>query len=374
MPRYAAIGLVIVFLASIARFYHPGTGFTALIGFPPAGDSTLPALRAIPHYESMAVYDGQFYAQRALDPLLRDPAVDRAMDLAPFRARRILFSWSAYALGLGQPRWILEAYALQNVLCWLVLAGLLTWWLPPASGRGLAMWTACLFSHGLLLSVRFALLDGPSLLLIVCAVAAVERGRPLRAAAIVGLAGLARETNLLATLAQPVPHTWRTWGRLAVALVLAGLPLLIWGDYLWSIYRSTVFAGANQFALPGTALAHGLRRAGLDAARDGAFSLPGMSLYLLTALVAQAAFLLWRREYAAPWWRVAAGYAVLMLCMDRTLVNPYTGAISRVMLPLTVGFNVLLVREPRPSRFWPWFVAGNLHLVPAYGVLPLVPW
>lgn len=374
MPRYAAIGLVIVFLAAVARFYHPGTGFTALIGFPPADDFTSPALRAVPHYESMAVYDGQFYAQRALDPLLRDPTIDRAMDLAPFRARRILFSWTAYAFGLGQPRWILEAYALQNVVCWLALAGVLTWWLPPTSGRGLALWTACLFSHGLLWSVRFALLDGPSLLLIACAIAAVERGRLLGSAAIVGLAGLGRETNLLAALAQPVPHHWRTSWRLAVALVCAALPLLIWGDYLWSIYRSTVFAGTNQFAWPGTALVHGFRRAGFDAARDGVFSLAGMSLFLLTALAVQALYLLWRREYAAPWWRVAVGYAVLMLCLDRTLVNPHTGAISRVMLPLTVGFNVLLAREPRPSRFWPWCVAGNLHLVPASGVLPLMPW
>ena len=86
------------------------------------------------------------------------------MDLAPFRARRILFSWTAYALGLGRPAWILEAYALQNVVAWLMLALLLTRWLPPAAPvAALALWIACLFSHGLLWSVRFALLDGPSL-------------------------------------------------------------------------------------------------------------------------------------------------------------------------------------------------------------------
>ena len=98
------------------------------------------ALRAIPHFRSPLVsYDGQFYAQRALDPLLRDPEVDHAMDLAPFRARRILFSWTAYLLGMGRPAWIIEAYALQNVVCWLIIAVLLTRWLSPVSARGLAV-------------------------------------------------------------------------------------------------------------------------------------------------------------------------------------------------------------------------------------------
>src|SRR4029453_7028429 len=114
-----------------------------------------------------------------LDPLCRDPRVDRAIDLPAFRARRILFSWTAYALGLGRPFWIIQVYALQNVVCWLLLAWFLCGWIPPVSGRGLALWTACLFSHGALWSVRFALLDVPSLLLIACAVRAVEAPRPL---------------------------------------------------------------------------------------------------------------------------------------------------------------------------------------------------
>ena len=28
------------------------------------------------------------------------------------------------------------------------------------------------------------------------------------------------------------------------------------------------------------------------------------------------------------------------------------------------GFNVLLANEPRSARFWSWFVAGNLHVLP----------
>ena len=42
---------------------------------------------------------------------------------------------------------------------------------------------------------------------------------------------------------------------------------------------------------------------------------------------------------------------------------------TRVTLPLVFGFNVLLAREDG-RRFWPWFILGNLHLLPAAMLLP----
>ena len=371
--RYIAIALILLFLAAVARSYHPGLGFTALIGFPPAGPTEPPALRAIPHYQHPLVsYDGQFYAQRALDPLLRDPTIDRGMDLVPFRARRILFSWTAYALGLGRPAWILEAYALQNVACWLILAVLLTRWISPVSGRGLALWYAILFSHGLLWSVCLALLDGPSLVLTMCAVIAIERNHPLRSAAIVGVAALGRETNILVGFGQPLPKDARGWIRLALAAMLAVLPLLIWMDYLRSIYRSTTLKGTDSFVLLGTGLASSWGDA-LSMLTTRFFEALGPAC-IIVSIAVQALFVFIRRDYAAPWWRIAFVYAVMLLFLDPVLANPHTGAITRVMLPLTVGFNVLLAREPRPATFWSWFVAGNIHLLPAFSVLPLIPW
>jgi hypothetical protein len=381
-----ALALVILFLMAVSQFYHRGTGFTAFIGFPKGHESEAPAMRGVPHfdYPAWASYDGQFYAQRALDPLCRDPLTDRAMDLAPFRARRILFSWTAYAIGLGRPVWILEVYALQNVACWLLLAWLLTRWIPPVTARGLALWVACVLAHGVLWSVRFALLDVPSLVLIVCAVRAVEAGRPLLSAAIVGLAGLGRETNLLAAAAQPFPwerrrgpnsgrvvslSNHRGWMRLAVAIVLAGLPLLLWEDYLRSIYRATIFAGTDTLSAPGTALAARWMQAlgGLRAA--GIFSAAWLPFSLLSSLMLQAVYVLVRWEYQSAWWRVAVAYVALMLVLDHVLADPHTGAITRVLLPLTVGFNILLASESRPVRFWLWFTAGNLHLLSAYAVM-----
>ena len=360
---------------SVARFYHPGTGFTALIGFPQGHESEAPAMRGVPHfdYPPWASYDGRFYAQRALDPLCRDPLVDRAMDLAPFRARRILFSWTAYVLGFGRPAWIIEVYAIQNVACWLLLAWLLVRWIPPSSGRGLALWTACLFSHGVLWSVRFALLDAPSLVLTVVAVWMVEAGRPLLSAAIVGIAGLGRETNLLAGAAQPLPRDRRGWLRTAVAIALVVMPLVVWEDYLRSIYRSTISAGADSLVTPGIALVMRWRQTLSTLRTEGILSLAWLPFGLLSSMVVQAVYVLIRWEYDDAWWRVAVAYAALMLMLDSVLADPNTAAITRVLLPLTVGFNILLAKESRPVRFWSWFVAGNLHLLSALRVMPLVP-
>jgi hypothetical protein len=365
---------VAIFVSSIARFYHPGTGFTALIGFPRGHKYEAPQLRALPHYQypEWASYDGQFYAQRGFDPFIRDPAVDRAMDLPPFRARRILFSWTAYAAGFGRPAWILEAYALQNVIAWLLLAMLLTRWMPPRTPRGLALWCACLLSHGLLWSVRFSLLDGPSLLVTAFAIKLSEDGHPLASAVAVGVNGLARETNVLGAFAQPPPRDVRSLARVLCAAVLVVLPLLIWEDYLYSIYRSTIFAGADRIPPVGAGLIQTARGVWEALRAMGIFSPAGLQVSVVLPLLVQAGYTTSRLQFRDPWWRVAVGYVLLMLVMDAVLWSPATGAITRVMLPLTVGFNVLLARETRPSRFWPWFALGNLHLIPAMWVMPLI--
>src|SRR5690606_12205186 len=113
----------LLFLVAISRFRHPEYGFTGLIQF--GGQFAryaLPAVAAVPHaIQPGSGYDGQFYAQLSIDPTLRDPALDRAIDSLPVRGRRILLSWTAFLVGLGQPAWILQVYALQNVVFWLAL-------------------------------------------------------------------------------------------------------------------------------------------------------------------------------------------------------------------------------------------------------------
>jgi hypothetical protein len=370
--RALALALCALFLASVARFYYPGLGFSALVIIPHEGhELEIAPLRELPHYAYPPgiAYDGYMYVQLAMDPLLRDPAIDRALDAPAYRARRIFFSWTAYALGLGRPAWILQAYALQNVLCWLLLAWLLTRWIRPDTPSGLALWAACMFSHGLLASVRMSLLDGPSLLFLALAVAASERGRTWVSAAILSVAALGRETNALGAVALPWPSGRRGWVRLLAAGALVLLPLLVWQDYVWSIYRgSSASAGAEQLALPVAAY---VEKLGLtfDAIRvRGLFSTAGATLLVVVALTAQFAFVAWSRAFGEPWWRLAAAFAVLMLVVSPPVWEGDPGAVTRVLLPLKFGVNILLVRL-RPAGLGWWAVACNLDLVAATVVM-----
>ena len=87
----AAAGVILLFLSSVARFYHPVTGFTVFIGLPEGHDYEVPALRAMPHADGPHGYDGQFYAQLALEPLLPALEDEGNPELADFRRR---FWWT----------------------------------------------------------------------------------------------------------------------------------------------------------------------------------------------------------------------------------------------------------------------------------------
>lgn len=59
---------------------------------------------------------------------------------------------------------------------------------------------------------------------------------------------------------------------------------------------------------------------------------------------------------------------MLMLLAHPDVWRGYPGAITRVVLPLKFGFNVLLVKLA-PTRFWTWFSLGNLDLVASLQLL-----
>jgi hypothetical protein len=364
--------LVVVYLVSVAQVYRPRVGFTTLIMF--AGDShewETPTVQRTPHAHGAATggYDGQYYAQMAIDPLLRDGAIDHALDNPPQRARRILCSAVAYAAGLGQPFWVLQAYALENVAVWLLLAWCLHRRLPVPDARSLAVWIGCLFGHGLLVSTRLALLDGPSLLIIVLAILALERGRPVLASSVMGIAGLARETNLLslASLPVPWPPSPRRLLRAAVLVILALLPLLLWVDYLRSIYRGQALTGSTDLLWPPLAgyLGHWQATVGQLAVR-GLASPARWSVLALVGVTVQAGFLVVRVRWRNPWWRLGIAYVALMLVLDHVVWMGFPGAFTRVLLPLQVAFNILALDSP---GFWPIVVAGNLNVIAGLATL-----
>jgi hypothetical protein len=370
---YAAA--VVLFLTGVGRFYDARTGFTSLIGF---GDRSaagaLPAVRALPHrvYPHSAGYDGQFYAQMAMDPLLRDAATDQAMDEEPLRARRILLSWTAFALGLGRPTWILQAYAVQNVICWLVLSFVLLRWFPLTTTRLSALWVAMSFAGGLMWSVRFALLDGPSLLLIALGMVALEGGRTWTSAAVFGLAGLARETNVLGIAALAEPHRWRRWralARQAGLVALAVVPILVWFDYIRSIYHTRVLTSGETLSPPFEGALWRLQQALEGVGHVGITRDAALTLLVLTAVCTQIGWLIARPAWRDPWWRLGVAYALLMPFLGKPLWAGQPPTALRVLLPLLLAFNVQLRSCERPIAFWTLFALGNATVV--HGLLML---
>jgi hypothetical protein len=377
--RLAYGALVLCFLAIVASYYSRDTGFTVFLSLPANSHSyELPVVQAIPHVhnEVDGGYDGQFYAQMAVDPLLRDPAIDHAMDKAGYRTHRILFSWTAWAMGLGRPAWILQAYAFQNVIAWLVLAVVLCVWCPPRDARTFVLWAGALFTHGLLISVRNAVPDGPSVLLTALAVLAADRGRPWISAAITGVAGLARETNILAGVAllreSYVGRGFSRAVRLFAAGLLCVLPLALWFDYLRSIYGAEAFSGGGHITVPLSGLWWKLQATAGALAASGFTVKTVANLASLGGFFAQVAALAWctrlwmrDRSIASSWFQVAWVFLLLGLVAHRVVWDGSPGAFTRVTLPLAIGVNALLALAPRA----PWWLILGANLGGVSGLM-----
>ncbi len=366
--RAAYAAGVLLFGWAIAQFYAPGTGFTSLIMIGDAIEAReVTQLRHVPHfvYEDSAGYDGAYYVQLALNPTLQNPELATAIDNLPYRARRILSCWVAWLAGLGRPGWIVQAHALLNVATWLGLAWVLLRWFPATSWENFFRWSGVMFSHGLIMSVRDSLVDGPALLLVALALAAWEDGRQRRAAALLALAGLTRETSLLAAtgLAPADARDRAGWRRFAHLAFVAALPLLVWVIYLRWKFGAPSETGLNNFTLPLAGFIEKWRatftnfRAPADAAWSWA------TLAAMIGLTVQAVFFAtrWRpRELA---WRVGATFVALMLFLATPVWEGFPGAAGRALLPMTLAFNLLV---PRGGRWWAVLLAGNLTIVAAF--------
>lgn len=368
LAPHVTVGILVLW--SVAAFYQPTYGFTVFIMFGSAFEPrAVPALQAVPHaVDSTYGYDGQFYAQLALDPLLQDPATAKALDTPFYRARRIFLPWLANVVGLGIPWLVLQIYALLNVASWLGLAWVLLRWFPPGSASATAAWVACVLGHGLLASMRLALPDGPSALLLALGIAALQANRHWVAAAILGVAGLTRETSLLgaAVLAPSEMPTARRLVTRAAQVAMVAAPLALWLLYLSSLGLPTEAAGEGNFSPPFTAYFQkwvaSLGDVRLeDAGRDAWFTIAA-----LVALTTQAVSLAWWRAWRNPWWRVGIGYAALLFVLGPAVWDGQPGAVTRVVIPMTLAFNVLL---PRGRWFWPLWAIGNANL--AHGPIEL---
>ena len=307
--------MVLLFIWSAAFFYLPGLGFTYLAQFGAKEHNRyIPAVKAVNHFEmpDSPGYDSQWYAQIAMHPYLRDPALAKAVDSLPYRARRILFEWTAFALGGGNPWLVLNVYCLQNIACWFILAFLLLRWFPPTSWGNTARWGATLFSFGVIFSVEGALLDGPSLLLIVIGMTLVEKGRPWWGALLMGVTGLGKDTSVLCASGLPLPEPRKpsTWAPVLARAALVLLPLALWMVCLrvWLGHGDDV--GDRNFAKPFLGLANKAEDA-LSSLWAEEYPYPSVAKFdvlVLIGLVTQFLFFACRIRWREAWWRIGCGH------------------------------------------------------------------
>ena len=275
----------------------------------------------------------------------------------------------AFFAGWGKTSWILQAYALLNVVCWLALAVVLFRWFRPGDPEGWIRWSGVLFGAGLLYSIRFALPDGPALLLIAIGVALIESRRVYGGAFALALAALTRETSLLAAAIVPSDSELRErrWIRSVVLGVVVVLPLALWILYIDA--RGTAFGTANNVGVENFAFPFvGWIQAWFDTFRwDDWTSREWVNRFaILIGLTVQIGFFLVRWRWRERVWRLGFVYALFGLVLGSAVWEGYPTASIRVLLPLTLAFNLAVPH----GRVWiPLLLAGNLSVLAAPTVL-----
>jgi hypothetical protein len=367
MSRHAFWIASVLFAALVLAKFDPQTGFTSLIRFGETWQGRRhSALQNLPiaTVPGSNGYDGQFYAQIALDPFLRGPELARVIDAPAYRARRILAPATAAILGFGRPWWILQIYASLNVICWLALGRVLYRQIGDRDWIAFARWAGCMFSLGVLDSVHQSLVDLPALLLLVLAACFLARSRTAGSTLWLALANLAKETSLIGSFALHAEELLNRhhWKRALLTLSVAALPIVLWSCYVHTrLYDPTSRDGWGNFTWPLLGLL-GQARISLPEVLHG--NLDGrytFGLLAIAGLSTQAVFL-WRTpQLQSPWWRIGAVFSVLFLFLGSQVWSGYW-AVCRAVLPMTIAFNLLL---PAGRYFQPRWIVGNLTLLHA---------
>jgi hypothetical protein len=355
-PRlYVCFAAILFVFAMVAVRWNQVTGFTGLIQF---GDDwkakRLPVLKdtlvaTVPD----GGYDGQFYAQIAVEPHVTSPDLQNALDDPAYRSRRILLPLVAHVLGHGEPFDILQVYAMLNFICWLALARI--WWneVGATEKHGAFVWLACLLSLGALDSVRLSLTDLPATLALVLAARAAQSSRPHLAALWCLLGGFIRETSVFGAMminSNKVGTPSKSWllrGACVLPPVLwcAWLAWKIPGDSELGLFNWPGLGFAQQIVKCADELAHGHFDSRYLFGLIGALGMAYQSIYLLRR---------WREKDA--WIRLGLPFAIMFWFLGAYAFSGYW-AVARACLPMTFAFNRLL---PGDRRFWLSFIAGNL--------------
>lgn len=174
-------------------------------------------------------YDGQFYFFIAQDPLLRNPVIAPALDNS-LRYRRILYPLLAWALSLGQRRWLPYVLIAINVIaCTAAVAACAV----AAARAGRSPWLALAFAvyPGLWIPLALDLTEPLQLALLAW-------GMLSGSAVLLLLSGLAKETTAaiqgLEMLRLAARLDYRGAARHLAALVL----LAVWSLLVWKLVHA----------------------------------------------------------------------------------------------------------------------------------------
>ncbi len=311
-------------------------------------------------------FDGQLYAEMALDPLLLDPHLHVALDNPPYRAQRILVSWLAWIVGLGQPFWVINAYAAMNLIFWVGFAWLTARLFSPHGWSGLLGYAAILLTCGLIESMQASLTDLPSFTLILWAIMVGGTG----GAWILAAATLVRSTSLIGFVGiAQYPPPWGEafrknikWGLIAVT------PFALWALYVLWVFRGREvnFDGGN-LTMPFVGMMEKLGEFSVKAVHGPIrwhrlfFELyKSYDLHAVLTMIAvltQSIYLALHRQWKNPLWVWGAVAAVYFSCISFLSWESHF-TITRHALPITLVFNLLLAM--RPTKAWAiWFLLGN---------------
>jgi hypothetical protein len=329
-------------------------------------------------------YDGQFFYRLSLRPWTQvRTEFGITFDEPAYRQQRIVYPLLSFVVGRGQPA--ATAWAL---LGWnLAAAGALGWLgaaLARRRGRH-ALWGLAFAAYpGFVLVLARDLADLVAAVLLLTGILALDRRRPVVAAAALTLAGLTRESTLVVPVALALLWTidavWHrssgavlggrpAWAmsaageRARVQLVSFAVPLgvaLAWQLVLWRSWGvAPLVQGSQRLGLPFA----GIWQFTQDAFQFGAFPLV-VRLAELVLVVAAALATAWSLPRSAALaheklaWGLGLGVAVLL---SRSVWVEDWAFLRALAEPYLLGTLVLLGRPDR--RGLPIFVAGGVLCV-----------
>jgi hypothetical protein len=360
LSRLTRIPLVCIVCLLPLRYvlnrFSPETYFTSLIYYGSDFYATaIPEVRQIkPNVHSAAGYDGQFYSQIAIHPSLRTPGLRESLDVPAYRAMRPFLPWLSYLAGFGRPFWIVQAYALANLVSWYLLAFGLLHYLRPTTRRDyLCILAACL-SSGVVFSLQRALVDLPAATLCFFGAFLAEEF----AVVAIAVAILTKETYAL----QVIERRFGSGATRNLALAATKYACILLPAFLWHLYVRYTFGSprfGTNFGWPFSGYLAAVLKATKTLSHNFSFS-SITSLLAPLSLLVQGFYLFWAPWPASAYRRTGMAFAMSSIFLSSDVFVAQM-SYCRDLIPVSLAFNVTLMQN-NLHRFVFWFVAGNLGL------------